>query len=175
MIRFLNACLFVLAICCPVFAQQAYDLEAGKPAQFNGIDYGFEIKNERHIKISGEPFMRYELTVYVTNKSNCTKLFLPRQTVFGQENFNELAAFDCLNANGKRLTAKGSKILAKPFTVPYQQKVKNAEGKEVTTTTNIQAGYILHNGESVTNMFVAIVPDGERPAVKVRIREITEL
>ncbi|GAB3897462.1 hypothetical protein GCM10028825_45150 [Spirosoma agri] len=175
MIRFLTCCLLTLSVYCPLFAQQAYEIEAGKPAQLNGIDYGFEINNERRIEISGEPFMRYEVTIYVTNKSNCTKIFFPRQTVFGQENLNELATFDCLNANGKRLTAKSGKIMARPFTVPYQQKVKNSEGKEVTTTTNIQAGHMIRNGETVNNTFVAIVPNGERPHMKVRIREIPDL
>ncbi|QHW01086.1 MULTISPECIES: ABC transporter permease [Spirosoma] len=175
MIRFLSCCLFFAAVYCPLFAQQSYDIEAGKPAQLNGIDYGFEINNERRIEISGESFMRYEVTIYVTNKSNCTKLFFPRQTVFGQENLNELASFDCLNANGKRLTSKGGKIMARPFTVPYQQKIKNAEGKEVTTTTNIQAGHMIRNGETVNNTFIAIVPNGERPQMKVRIREIPDL
>jgi len=173
--RFLSCSLLIAAVHSPLFAQQAYDLEAGKPAQFNGIDYGYEINNERRIDISGEPFMRYELTIYVTNKSNCAKIFFPKQTMFGPENLNELAAFDCLNANGKRLTSKGGKVMARPFTVPYQQKIKNSEGKEVITTTQIQAGHMLRNGETVSNTFIAIVPDGERPNIKVRIREIPDL
>lgn len=173
--RFFCCCLLLAAIQYPLFAQQSYDIEPGKPAQLNGIDYGYEINNERKIDISGESFMRYEVTIYVTNKSNCTKIFFPKPTLFGQENQNELASFDCLNASGKRLTAKGGKVVARPFTVPYQQKIKNSEGKEVMTTTNIQAGHMLRNGETASNTFIAIVPDKERPAMKVRIREIADL
>ena len=59
--------------------------------------------------------------------------------------------------------------------MPYQQKTKNADGKDVTTTTNIQAGYLLRNGETISNTFIVIVPDGEQPRMKVRINEIPEL
>jgi hypothetical protein len=173
--RLLTCCLLLLVAYCPIFAQQAYDLQAGKSVKLNGVDYGFEINNERRIDISGAGFMRYELSIYVTNNSNCTKIFFPRQTILGQEDQNQLAVFDCMNATGKRLTAKGGKVMARPFMVPYQQRVKNSDGKEVLTTTNIQAGHMLRNGETVNNTFVAIVPDGERPLIKVRIKEITDL
>ena len=169
-------CYFLLtAIPYALFAQQAYDVQPGQPAQLNGIDYGYEINNERRIEISGEGFMRYEVSIYVTNKSNCMKIFFPRQTLLGQEDQNQLATFDCLNATGKRLTAKGGKVLARPFMVPYQQRIKNADGKEVLTTTTVQAGHILRNGETINNTFIAIVPDGERPVMKVRIKEIPDL
>lgn len=173
--RLLTCLLFLTAVSSPLFGQQAYDIEPGKSAQLNGIDYGVEISNERTMDISSETFMRYELTIYATNNSNCTKIIFPKQTLFGQENQNQLASFDCLNATGKRLTSKGGTLVARPFTVPYQQRVKNSEGKDVTTTTNIQAGYMLRNGETVSNSFIAIVPNGERPVIKVRINEIPDL
>ncbi|AUD04290.1 ABC transporter permease [Spirosoma pollinicola] len=173
--RRLTCFFFLAAVYSPLFGQQAFDIEPGKPAQLNGIDYGIEIRNERSMDISGETFMRYELAIYATNKSNCTKIFFPKQTLFGQEDQNQLAIFDCLNANGKRLTSKSGKVMARPFTVPYQQRIKNSEGKDVTTTTNIQAGHILRNGETVSNSFIAIVPNGERPILKVRINEIPDL
>lgn len=173
--RFFVCFLFLITFYSPLFGQQAYDIEPGKPAQLNGIDYGFEIKNERRIDISGESFMRYELTIYATNRSNCTKIMLPKQALLGQDDQNELANFDCLNATGKRLTSKNGKVMARPFVVPYRQRVKNAEGKEIVTTTNIQAGHMLRNGETVNNSFIVIVPSGERPVMKVRVLEIPDL
>ena len=173
--RFFVCCFFLTILYFPLFGQQAYDVEPGKPAQLNGIDYGFEITNERRINISGESFMRYELTIYATNKSNCTKILLPKQAMLGQDDQNELANFDCLNATGKRLTSKNGKVMARPFVVPYRQRVKNAEGKEIVTTTNLQAGHMLRNGETVNNSFIVIVPNGERPVMKVRIVEIPDL
>ncbi|WP_041617368.1 hypothetical protein [Spirosoma linguale] len=173
--RLLTCLLLLTGICSPLFAQQAYDAQPGKPAQFNGIDYGFEIRNERRVDIGGERFMRYELSIYATNKSNCTKIMFPRQALLDQKDQNELAQFDCLNATGKRLTSKSAKVLARPFTVPYRQRVKNAEGKEVVTITDIQAGHMLRNGETVSNSLIVIVPDGEQPVMKVRIMEIPDL
>ena len=173
--RLFTYCFLLFLTTYSLFAQQAHDVQAGQPVQLNGIDYGFEIKNERKMEISGENFMRYEVAIYVTNKSNCSKLFFPRPTFLSEDDPNQLAVFDCLNATGKRMTNKSGKVLAHAFTVPYQQKAKNAEGKEITTTTNIQAGYLLRNGESISNTFIAIVPDGEQPRMKVRIREIPEL
>jgi hypothetical protein len=173
--RFLRYSLVLTTISSPLFAQQAYDVEAGKPAQLNGIDYGFEIRNERQMEISGENFMRYEVAIYATNRSNCTKLMFPKPTFLSGDEPNQLAVFDCLNATGKRLTSKSGTVVARPFTVPYQQKIKNSEGKEVTSTTNVQAGFMLRNGETVSNTFIAIVPKGERPVMKVRIKDIPDL
>jgi len=173
--RFFVCFLFLTTLYSPLFGQQAYDVEPGKPTQLNGIDYGFEIRNERRVDISGESFMRYELTIYATNKSSCTKIMLPKQALLGQDDQNELANFDCLNATGKRLTSKNGKVMARPFVVPYRQRVKNAEGKEIVTTTNLQAGHMLRNGETVNNSFIVIVPSGEKPVMKVRIVEIPDL
>lgn len=173
--RLITCCLFLFFCSFAGFAQQANDVTPDQPVVLNGIEYGFAIRNERKIDISGEPYMRYELSVYVSNKSNCTKLMMPKQTLLGQDDQNLLATFDCLNATGKRLTSKGGRVLAQPFTVPYQQRVKNADGKEVNTTTYVQAGNILRNGETVSNSFIVIVPDGEQPNMKVRIKEIIDL
>ncbi|QMW03302.1 ABC transporter permease [Spirosoma foliorum] len=171
----LLSCLFLTLTPSFLWAQQAYDVQPGKPAQLNGIDYGFEISNERQIEIGKENFMRYEVSVYATNRSTCTKIIFPRQTFLSTDAPNLLATFDCLNATGKRLTSKSETVVARPFTIPYQQKIKNSDGKEVTSTTNIQAGFMLRNGETVSNSFIAIVPDGERPVMKVRIKDIPDL
>lgn len=173
--RFFTSCLLLMITTCPLFAQQAYDLTPGEPAQLNGIDYGFEIKNESRVDIGGSPFMRYDVAIYATNKSNCSKLFFPKPTLFSSTDPNQLAEFDCLNATGKRMTNKSGKVLARPFTVPYQQKIKTADGKDAYSTTNIQAGYMLRNGETVSNSFIVIVPENEKPRMKVRINEIPDL
>lgn len=173
--RIALGCLWLVATTGSLFAQQAHDVLPGEPAQLNGIDYGFDIRNESRIDIGGDPFMRYEVTVYTTNKSNCSKVFFPKPTFLSSTDPNQLAEFDCLNATGKRLTNKSAKVLARPFTVPYQQKIKTADGKDAYSTATIQAGYVLRNGETVSNSFIAIVPDGEKPRMKVRINEIPDL
>ena len=156
------------------FAQTAYDLEEDRPATMNGVEYGFNIRNERKKEVKDEEYNRFEITIYVVNKSGCSRLMFPKQTVFGLENQNLLAEFNCLNATGKRLTSKGGSLNAKPFFVPYTSTIKGSDGKDVKNTVSVQAGHILRNGESVTSDFIVIVPKDERPRMKVRVRELVD-
>ena len=155
-------------------AQMAYDIEEGRATEINGIEYGFEIRNERKKDVKDETFNRFEITVYATNKSGCTKLMFPRQTVFGTEYQEVIAQYDCLNATGKRLTSKSGTVKAKEFSVPYTTTIRNSEGKDVSNTVRVRAGNVFRNGESITENFIVIIPDGERPRMKVRIKEIIE-
>ncbi len=157
------------------YAQTAYDIAENQPAALNAIEYGFTVRNESRKDVGNKgTFSRYEVTIYATNKSGCTKLFFPKQTLFGQQNTDLLAQFDCLNATGARLTAKNGTIRAKPFYVPYTTSAKTADGKTVTNTIQVQAGYWLRNGETVSSDLILIVPDGETPRLKVRVQEFTD-
>ncbi|WP_020598216.1 hypothetical protein [Spirosoma panaciterrae] len=152
-------------------AQSSYEITTDQPAQFNGIEYGYAIRNESKKEVGSKgSFNRYELTVYVTNKSGCTRLFFPRQTTFGLQDQDLLANFDCVNATGARLTSKTTTVRARPFSVPYSTSTKNAEGKVVTTTIQVQAGHMLENGETVSNNIIVLVPDGEQPQMRVRVQ-----
>lgn len=156
-------------------AQLANEIAPGSPAVLNGIEYGLEVLNEQTKTTKDDEYNRYELGLFVTNRSGCNKLIFPKKTLFGEEsNPSLLATFDCLNATGKRMTSKSGTIQARPFVVPYNQTTKGADGKPVTTTTSVQAGYILRNGESVTSRIIVIVPAGEQPRMQVRIREIID-
>ncbi|MBC8155514.1 MAG: ABC transporter permease [Bacteroidetes bacterium] len=168
------ALLTLLLIESTVVAQTAYDISENQPAVFNGIEYGFSVRNESKKDVGGKAFNRYEVTVFATNKSSCTKLFFPKQTIFGQQNNDLLAQFDCLNATGARLTAKNGSVRAKPFFVPYTTSAKTADNKTVTNTVQVQAGYWLRNGETVASDLILIVPDGEAPRLKVRVQEFTD-
>lgn len=157
------------------FAQASYDVTPGQPAVLNGVEYGVEVLNERSQDVKAEGYSRFELGLYVANKSGCAKIIIPRQTMFGTEtNPNLLANFDCLNATGKRLTSKTGSLSARPFVVPYRQTTKGSDGKDVTTTTNVQVGYVLRNGESVSERIIVIIPAGEQPRMRVRVREIVD-
>lgn len=164
------ACLFSVSLTVPALAQSAYDITENEPAQFNGIEYGYAIRNESKKDVGKNTFNRYEVTVYVTNKSGCTKIFFPRQTPFGLQNQDQLAQFDCLNATGARLTSKNSTVRARAFYVPYTTTSKNAEGKTITNTVQVQAGHMLGNGETVSDNIIVIVPDGEQPKMRVRVQ-----
>ena len=169
-----SVCFLIVMSVCLAFAAQAqpsYDIADKEPTQFNGIEYGYSIRNESTKDIGSKgAFKRYEVTVYVTNKSGCTKLFFPRQTTFGLQDQDLLANFDCVNATGARLTSKTATVRARPFLVPYSTSTKNASGKEVINTVQVQAGHMLENGETVANNVIVIVPDSEQPHMRVRIQ-----
>ncbi len=67
---FLAATIFMA----PAFAQQVVGLEENIPYSYNGLEYGFFISNESSKEVKGEDYERYELNLYVTNKSGCLKL-----------------------------------------------------------------------------------------------------
>lgn len=164
-----------LCLSAATLAQTAYDIAENQPTSLNGVEYGFTVRNERKKDVGDKgTFERYEITIYATNKSGCTKLFFPKQTIFGQQNTDLLAQFDCLNATGARFTSKSGNVRAQPFYVPYTTSTKTADGKTVNNTIQVQAGYWLRNGETVSSELVLIVPDGEAPRLKVRVQEFTD-
>ncbi len=161
-------CLFTA----PIFSQNSYDIIVDKPLLINGIEYGVDIKNEQKKEVKNEPFSRFELRAYVTNKSGCTKLMFPNRTIFGADYQDVVADFDCLNATGKRLTAKAAKVRAREFTSPYTYKTKGADGKDINNNVTVKVGNMLKNGETIFNNFTVILPEGERPNLKVRVVEL---
>src|SRR5213082_721000 len=107
-----------LSFCClaATFSKaQVTDIEEKKPAVMNGVEYGYIIKNEQTKAVSNEEYARFEITLYATNKSGCTKLYAENISEPGRQNL--VATFNCTNANGKRLTAKGGELSAKEFLV----------------------------------------------------------
>ncbi len=170
-ISYLIICLFSISF---INAQASYSLEEGKPYVLNGIEYGFNIKNERKKGIKNEEYNRFEITAYVVNKSGCTKIMLPKGTLFGPDYQDVVAEFDCLNATGKRLTSKSAKVKARDFTTPYSYTTKGTDGKDFRNSVTVKVGNMLRNGETIYNNFVVILPEGERPDMKVRIIENLE-
>jgi hypothetical protein len=168
---------FLLLLILPFFcfSQASYDVSEGKPFVLNGIEYGFDIRNERKKELKKEEFSRFEITAYIKNNSGCTKLMFPRQTLLlGLDYQDVMAEFDCLNATGKRLTAKSAKVRARDFTAPYSYTTKSADGKDFKNNVMVKVGNMLRNGETITNNFTVILPEGERPNIKVRIIETVE-
>jgi hypothetical protein len=59
--------------------QASYDITADQPAIVNGIEYGYAIRNESKKDVGNKgTFSRYGITIYVTNKSGCTKLIFSK-------------------------------------------------------------------------------------------------
>lgn len=149
---------------------QTTDLAEKKPVTIDGVEYGYLIKNEQTKNAKGEEYGRFEITIYASNKSGCTKLFADHSAVYGSDAANLLATYNCTNANGKRLTAKSGTVKAKDFNV--QVKIKEGD-KEVTRLA--KAGYIFRNGETLRTNIIVLVPLKERPIINCNLNALPEL
>lgn len=166
-----TCCLFLMMFTLLSVANaQIEDLAEKKPVTIDGVEYGYIIKNEQTKTAKGEEYGRFEITLYATNKSGCTKLFADRISTFSSDAVNLLATYNCTNANGKRLTAKSGMIKARDFNV----NVKMKEGdKEVTRL--VKAGYMFRNGETLKTNIIVLVPLNERPVINCSLNSLPEL
>ena len=155
---------FFFCFLCTVSRAQIMDIEEKKPVVVNGIEFGYIIKNEQTKSVSKEEYARFEITLYATNKSGCTRLFAEKPSE--PETQNVLAIFNCINANGKRLTSKNGHVQVKDFIV--QVKVNDK-------TTGAKAGYILRNGETIKDNIIVLLPLNERPKIQCTINYLPEL
>jgi hypothetical protein len=162
--------ILILLFCSSTAFCQTTDLSEKKPVVFDGIEYGYLVKNEQLRIIQGEQFSRFEITLYVTNKSGCTKLYAQRTTYRTDDYANLLATFNCVNANVKRLTSKSGTVNARDFYVPV--KIKE-NGKEVTES--VKAGYMFRNGETINTNIIVLVPKNERPVFQCTVNNLREL
>lgn len=166
-----KASFLILLIVSPIIAfSQVTDLGEKTPVTINGMEYGYVIKNEQTKEAKGEEYSRYEITLYAINKSGCTKLFANRIGLFTSDAPNLVATFNCLNANGKRLTSKSGSVRAREF---YVSARVTENGKE--TTQQVKAGYIFRNGETLRDNIIVLVPLGERPRISCSINSLPEL
>ena len=148
------------------FSQQIVDLDESAPYEYNGFEYGFYISNERSKEVKGDDFERYEINLYITNKSGCLKLIPFKNSSAKPEEEIVVGEFNCKNATGKRLTAKSGKINAKAW---YSQvKLYDETQSSKYKFVNAMVGYAIRNGETLTNKIIVIVPKGEKPKMSCR-------
>jgi len=169
---FFKTCLMEVAgfLFCFGTSAQVLDIDEKNPVVENGFEYGYVIKNEQVKSAKGEEYSRYEITVQITNKSNCTKIYADKKAVLSFDAPNLLATFHCRNANGKRFTSKSSSIKARDFYIIIKKKTEEKE-----TTESVKAGYIFRNGEILRDNIILLVPKGEKPQIQCIPNNLTEL
>lgn len=160
----------VILLCTLQVMCQITDLEEKKPETIDGIEYGYFIKNEQIKNVKDEAYSRFEITLYASNKSGCTKIYAERVSSQSSQLANLIAGFNCVNANGKRLTAKSGTVKARDFYVNV--KIQEA-GKEITKA--VKAGYIFRNGETLKTNIIVLVPKDERPVIQCTVNNLPEL
>ena len=149
---------------------QVTDLDEKKPTLIDGIEYGYIVKNEQTKSAKGEEYSRFEITLYATNKSGCTKLYSNRTGFLSDDSPNLIATYNCTNANGKRLTAKSGMVKARDF---YLNAKVTENGKDVNRS--VKAGYIFPNGDTLKNNIIVLVPKDTRPVMSCTINLLSEL
>jgi hypothetical protein len=166
-------CFFALLFNADLWAQGTIMISENTPAMVEGIELGYNIINERRQEVGREEMERYEIRLYMTNRSGCSKIVLLNDNVVNTSMSGNspdvFAVFDCVNATGKRLTSRSANLRAPQFFIPIRRTEKNAEGKEVTRTENVHAGFALRNGETINTTIIVIVPRGERPRIQARL------
>lgn len=160
---FLPKLLLSLTLLLPAAAMAQNEISEKKPVTINGIEYGYIVKNEQTKSAKGEDYSRYEITLYATNKTGCTRLYANNTGLLYSESSNLLVTFDCTNANGKRLTAKSGTVRARDFYVSTKVKPEGKDTKEVTQS--VKVGYIFRNGESLRSNIIVLVPLGQSPVL----------
>src|SRR5882724_7034149 len=154
-------------------AQQVADLQENIPYAYNGLEYGYYISNESSKEVRGEDYDRYEVNLYAVNKSGCLKLipFKNNSSDPGGSTNNSadimIAEFNCLNATGKKFTAKKGSVSAKPWYTNVRVPDQLVKNKYITV--NAQLGYAIRNGQTIASRIIIIVPKGERPKINCRI------
>ena len=158
-----------------IFSQQVTDLEENTPYAYNGLEYGYYVTNESSKEVKGEDYDRYEVNLYVTNKSGCLKLIPFQANVSGNNSSNEIqvAEFNCKNATGKRLTAKKGNVTAKPWYTNVR--IPDELVKDKYRTVNAMVGYGIRNGQTITTRIIVIVPKGEKPKINCHIIYFPEI
>lgn len=153
-------------------AQEYFDISENEPLLINGVEYTYVIANQSTV----QEYNRFEIVATATNKSGCQLIYINRRDLqsWFEGDPAAIARFDCINANGKRLTSKGANLRADPFFVPFTRFEKQADGKSRAINQNIRGGYILANGHKVTEKFIVLTNEG-KPQFKVRTQRFTDL
>jgi hypothetical protein len=166
LMRKVSILVIILLLSYSLFCQQIVDLEENEPYADNGFEYGFYISNERSKEVKGDDYERYEVNLYIMNKSGCIKLIPFKNSSTKPDEEIVVGEFNCKNATGKRLTAKAGKIKAKAW---YSQvKLYDESQSSKYRFVNAMVGYAIRNGETLTTKIIVIVPKGEKPKMSCR-------
>ena len=162
--------LLLIAVSTGAAAQQSKPVTEEAPFAADGIEYGYSIRNAGTREVKDKDFSRYEVTLYATNKSQCSRIVLYGQSMgLFESDMKILAKFDCINATGAKLTSKSGEVCAKPMYVNARVNTRDEKGKSITENQKVQVGYYIGVGETVEQSVIFIVPLNSKPDVKVRI------
>lgn len=148
------------------------NIEENIPIELNGLKISYKILNHTVKKIKNLEYERYKIKFEAKNISGSDIINLEGnidETSFdfssSKETSNDLVMFNCLNANGKRLTSKEIKLILKPYRISYKFKSYDKKGKEKNITKYITIANIIRNEETISNTAIFIVSKGDKPII----------
>ncbi|MFN8242942.1 MAG: hypothetical protein U0X40_02705 [Ferruginibacter sp.] len=152
------------------FFPQTYVLSDSSPAaEYNGLKAGYEIREtEPDSKKSNQS--RYKIYFYLTNTSNEAKIMYRNAGFPGHAGpiSNNIAQFNCSNATGARLTNKMATMEMQPCLLEATVTDKDcSSGKEVQNSRQVNIGYWIKPGETVSKTYPMYVPQNEKPKISV--------
>ncbi len=172
-ITFKNLFLFTLIISfISTTMVNSQNIEENVPIEQNGMKISYKILNHRVKKIKDSEYERYEIKFEIKNISDVDIINIEGnidETSFvfssSEETNNDLVMFNCLNANGRRLTSTETKLSLKPNVITYKFESYNKKGKKITLTKYITTAYILRKENRITDTSIFLVPQGEKPII----------
>jgi len=150
-------------------AQQPYPVTDTTPVLIDGLSIGYNIKSQE-VKAVGDKgdFSRYAIRFYVTN-TGYDKIVRNREGFINGGNVSDqLVQFNILNATGARLTSNTAIIRAAPF-----NEFRYVDEKDPHTNNmehhkkNVQVGFWIQAGQTISADEIVIVPLNQRPNVQV--------
>lgn len=152
-----------------VIEVNSQNIEENTPIELNGLKISYRILNHTVKKIKNTEYERYEIKFEVKNISGTEIINLEGdkdETTIDfstKETNNNLVTFNCLNANGKRLTSKEKRLAIKPHIIEYKFNSYNKKGEKTTITKYITTAHVFSKGETISSTAIFLVPKGEKP------------
>lgn len=152
------------------FYPQSYPLSDSSPsAIYNGLKAGYEIR-ETDLDSKKSNQSRYKIYFYLTNTSAEAKIMYRNVGFLGHFGpiSNNIAQFSCSNATGARLTNKMATMEMQPCMLEAIVIDKDcSNGKEVQNTRQVNVGYWIKPGETISKTYPMYVPQNEKPQISV--------
>jgi hypothetical protein len=159
-------------------AQVRRSIEEDKPILIDGVELGYLITEEDSRSAGREEYARFRISFYANNGA-CVRTFRLRDNTAGMGSStvpdNTVATFFVRNANGRRMTSRESRLLAREWWIPVRLRERSPEGREVTVVREMMAGHIFREGDHLENSIIVLVPLGERPKVDVILNRASDL
>ena len=162
--------MLLLAALHPV-AQQTFTVYDSLPVTVNGLQAGYSISSESEKEVGKKgDFSRFKIRFYLTNTSSQAQILYRKPAIIGGSGSLSpiLALFKCTNATGARLTNKMASMEMQPCRIEATVEDKECgTDKTVQHVRQVDIGYWIKPGETITRTYPMIVPLNQKPEVTV--------